>query len=66
MQTRRRFKQTASLQDRIAEWAANVRKEAASMPPGPDRDALTKKLEQAERAMHVEAWANSSGLRPPE
>jgi hypothetical protein len=66
MQKRRRFKHTTSLQDRIAEWAASIRKEAASMPPGPDRDALIKKLQQAERAMHLEAWANSSGLRPPD
>ncbi len=65
MQHRRRFKQQVSLQDRIAEWAASVREEANTLPPGPDRDQLLKKLRQAETAMHLEDWANSPGLQQP-
>jgi len=62
---RRRFKQETSLQDRIVEWAIAVRKQAAAMRPGPERDELLKKLRQAETAMRMEKWANSPGLQPP-
>jgi hypothetical protein len=64
MQRRRRFKQVVSLQDRIAEWAAGVREQAKKMQPGPERDALLKKLRQAEDAVPLDKWASSSGLQP--
>jgi hypothetical protein len=51
MQRRRRFKQTLSLQDRIVEWAADVREQAKRMQPGQERDQLLQKLRQAEAAM---------------
>ena len=62
---RRRFRQETSLQDRIVEWAVALRKQADVMRPGPERDELLKKLRQAETAMHMEDWANSRGLQPP-
>ena len=62
---RRRFKHETSLQDRIVEWAIAVRKQAAGMRRGPERDELLKKLRQAETAMRMEKWANSPGLQPP-
>ena len=65
MQQRRRFKQVTTLQDRIAEWAEQVRSQAAQMPPGPARDELLKKLRQSETAMHMDDWANSSGVQAP-
>jgi hypothetical protein len=64
MQRRRRFKQQTSLQDRIAEWAANIREMANQLGPGPEQDDLLKKLRQAETAMHLQDWANSPGLQP--
>jgi hypothetical protein len=65
MKRRRRFKQEITLQDRIVEWAKEVRARAAELPPGPDRDELLKKVRRAETAMHLEDWANSPGLQPP-
>jgi hypothetical protein len=65
MQNRRRFKHQVSLQDRIIAWAREVRAQAAELPPGPDRDELLKKVRQAETAMHLEDWANSPELQPP-
>jgi hypothetical protein len=65
MLKRRRFKQTLSLQDRLATWAEEVREQAAKLPPGPERDALLKKLRQADTAAHLDDWANSPGLQPP-
>jgi hypothetical protein len=65
MLKRRRFSQTKSLQDRLAAWAEEVRERAAKLPPGPERDALLKKLRQADTASHLDDWANSPGLQPP-
>ena len=66
MQKRRRyFKQQTTLQDRVIEWAKEVRDQAAALPPGPDRDMLLKKVRQAKTALHLEDWANSPGLQPP-
>ena len=58
-------KEQATLQDRVIEWAKEVRDQAAALPPGPDRDMLLKKVRQAETALHLEDWANSPGLQPP-
>ncbi len=63
MLRRRRFKQTISLQDRIAEWAAGVREQAKQMQPGHECDEVLKKLRQAETAMHMDEWANSTLLQ---
>ena len=58
MQRRRRFKQASSLRERLAEWAKEVREQAAHLPPGPDREALLKKACQADAASHFDDWAN--------
>jgi hypothetical protein len=63
---RRRFKQTVSLKDRLALFAEEVRRKALELRPGPEQDALLKKARQADTAAHLNDWANSPGLRPPE
>jgi hypothetical protein len=63
---RRRFKQTVSLKDRLALFAEEVRQKALQLRPGPEQDALLKKARQADTASHLNDWANSPGLRPPE
>jgi len=65
MKTRRRFKQNISLRDRLAAWAMEIRRRAESLPPGAQRDALMKKVRQADTASHLDQWANSPGLQPP-
>ena len=65
MQTRRRFKQTTSLQDRLSEFIGGARSEADAAPGGADEYELRKKIRQAETAANIEAWANSPGLQPP-
>jgi hypothetical protein len=65
MQHRRRFKQQLSLQDRLTAWAKEVREQAATLPHGPERDALLKKASQADAASRLDDWANSPGLQPP-
>jgi hypothetical protein len=64
--TRRRYlNQETTLQDRVVEWAKEVRAQAAELPPGPDRDELLKKVRQAETAMHLADWVRSPELQPP-
>jgi hypothetical protein len=65
MSHRRRFKQTASLQDRLSEWATAAREQANQLRPGPERDMLLKKVRQADTASHLNEWASSPGLQAP-
>ena len=66
MTTRRRFKQTESLQDRLATFARNARDEASALPSGAERDDLLKRARRADTAAHIDQWANSPGLQAPE
>ena len=61
----RRFKQTASLDQRLAEQAERLRKKADSTPPGMEREGLIRQARQAETASHMHEWLSSPGLQPP-
>lgn len=63
---RRRFKQTQSLEERLADEAQRLRLQADVLAPGPDRDALLKKARQAETGSHMSEWLRSAELRPPQ
>ena len=65
MQTRRRFKQTVSLEERLAEEARRLREEAELLPHGPVREAALRKARQAETGSHMSEWLRSPGLQPP-
>ena len=65
MKTRRRFKQTTSLKDRLACFASEIREKASQLPPGAEKEAMLKKASQADTAAHLDDWANSRGLQPP-
>jgi hypothetical protein len=54
-----------TLQDRLSAWAAKTREQADKLEPGPARDALLKKIEQAEKAARYDAWFRSSESQPP-
>ena len=62
---RRRFKQTVSLEDRLAEEARRLREEAELLPHGPVRDAAIRRARQAETGSHMSEWLRSHGLQPP-
>ncbi|MCP3444583.1 hypothetical protein [Bradyrhizobium sp. CCGUVB14] len=66
MQKRRRFKQTVSLEERLAEEARRLREEAELLPHGPVRDAALRRARQAETGSHMSEWLRSPGLKPPE
>jgi hypothetical protein len=62
---RQRMKHTESLNDRVAAFANNAQEKANLLPPGPERDAMLKKVRQAKTAAHLDQWAQSPGLQPP-
>jgi hypothetical protein len=65
MQTRRRFKQTESLEHRLGNEAEKLRKEARGTPPGIERDRLIKRARHAETALQMNEWLASPGLQRP-
>jgi hypothetical protein len=65
MLKRNRFRQTTTLQERLAAEAARLRAEARELPPGARRDTLLEKARQDETAIRIEGWLQSPGLRPP-
>lgn len=62
---RRRFKQTQSLEQRLAEEAERLREQAKLLSPGPLRDQVLRKARQAETGSHMSEWLRSPGLQPP-
>ena len=62
---RRRFKQTVSLEERLAEEARRLREEAELLPHGPVRDEALRRARQAETGSHMSEWLRSPGLQPP-
>jgi hypothetical protein len=64
MQRRRHVKHQSTLQDRISAWLNEVRAQADALAPGTDREALLKKVRQAETARHLNDLANSAALQP--
>jgi hypothetical protein len=51
--------------DRLSAWADEVRERAEAMTPGPEQDALLKKIAQADEAPELYNWSNSLELQPP-
>jgi hypothetical protein len=63
---RRRFKQTQSVEERLANEARRLREEARLLPPGALREAVLRKARQAETASRMSDWLRSPGLQPPQ
>jgi hypothetical protein len=62
---RRRFKQTVSLEERLASEAKRLREKAKTLPPGAARNELMRKARLAETGSHISEWLRSPGLTPP-
>jgi hypothetical protein len=63
---RRHFKQTQTLEERLADHAKRLRAEAKLLPRGAARDALIRRARQAETISHMSEWLRSPGLQLPE
>jgi len=62
---RRRFKQTSSLTERLVEDVEQLKQQLATVPPGPERDLIVRRIRQNETAAHIDEWLRSPGLQPP-
>jgi hypothetical protein len=62
---RRREKDAASIEQRLADAVQRLREPAKALPPGAERDELIRKARQAETASHLNEWLTSPGLQPP-
>nr|WP_249134849.1 hypothetical protein [Bradyrhizobium sp. AUGA SZCCT0222] len=60
---RRRFKQSAPLDQRLSHEAERLRKVAQGTPPGIKRDNLIRQVRQLETALQVQEWLGSPGLQ---
>jgi len=60
---RRRFKQTQSLEERLAVEATRLRKQAGNLPKGRLRDAVERKAIQFEAAFEVTEMLRSPSLK---
>jgi hypothetical protein len=65
MKIRRRFKQTVTLEERLADEAKRLRDEAKKLPPGPEQAELLRKAHENEMVAEVAGWITSPGLQPP-
>ena len=65
MKHRSRFKQTTSLEERLAEEARRLREEAELLPHGPVRYAALRRARHAEAGARINDWLRSPGLEPP-
>ena len=63
MQRRRSAPHT--FEDNIAAEKAKLEVQLAETKPGPQMDALRKKIRQLETASHMNEWLSSPGLQPP-
>jgi hypothetical protein len=57
-----RLRFTTSLEERLAEEARRWREQAKLLPPGPERDELMRKANQADAACHLNQWLASPAL----
>jgi hypothetical protein len=62
---RRRLKQTTTLEQRLQDHAARLRKQAEGTPHGFEREMLLRRARQTETASHVNEWLSSKELQAP-
>jgi hypothetical protein len=64
MQRRRSVPHT--FEENIAAEKAKLEAQVAKVKPGPQKDALLRKIRQLDTAAHMSEWLSSPGLQPPE
>jgi hypothetical protein len=63
MQRRRSASHT--FEDKIAAEKTKLEAQLAQLKPGPQMDAIRKKIRQLETASHMSEWLSSPGLQSP-
>jgi hypothetical protein len=54
-----------TFEQNIAAERAKLEAELATLTPGPQMDAVRRKIRQLDTASHISEWLSSPGLRPP-
>ena len=54
-----------TFEDNIAAEKAKLEAQLAEIKPGPQMDALRRKIRQLETASHMSEWLSSPGLQTP-
>jgi hypothetical protein len=54
-----------SFEDQMAAEKLRLEAQAATLPPGLQKEALLRKIRQLDTAAHVNDWLSSPGLQPP-
>jgi hypothetical protein len=62
---RRRFRQTTTLAERLAQQANRLRERAQRLSAGPEQTELWRKVRQAETALRIDALLGSPGECAP-
>ena len=62
---RRRFTQTATLEERLAEDTERLRQQAKALKPGVARDNVLRRIRQNKTARDLSEWLVSPGLKAP-
>ena len=65
MLNKRRFEQAETLEQKLAEEAARLRKQAQGTPPGIERERLIRRARRAETGSHIGEWLASRGHQSP-
>jgi hypothetical protein len=55
-----------SFEQNIAAEKAKLEVQIAQLKPGPEMEALRRKVRQLDTASHMSDWLSSSGLRAPQ
>jgi hypothetical protein len=55
-----------TFEENIAAEKAKLEAQVAKLKPGPQKDALLRKIRQLDTAAHISEWLSSPGLQPPE
>ena len=62
---RRRRSVPHTFEENIAAEKAKLEAQLAKLKPGPEMDAIRKKIRQLETASHMSEWLSSPGLQTP-
>lgn len=55
-----------TFEENIAAEKAKLEDQIAKLRPGPEKDALRRKIRQLDTAAHMSDWLKSPGLKAPE
>ena len=60
---RNRFTENQPLEERLVEHSTRLREEAKTLSPGPVREAILRRAEQAEAGAHMSQWLRVPGSK---